>query len=381
MSNSAAIYPAAAFRLECERSNEPLNDSELDAMCALLDTVFFASMAHEEGEATAVAVVVEDDEVPLEQQHGDSFGTPAWFVQRFSPLEANALELKKLARGVRYGRDALVATRAGDGWVLTGTARRAPGAFFERSICICAPRPGVVTIEGIGGQRFRYEAGQLRELEISAFDPLAWTGILANCLAALRVPSSARWDITELLREARMSGCGAMVVFEAPNARGTGATRVTFERPTRLAKLRADADTTLMRLMVGNEEYREEARDELQSNAEERQALVETFGRFAAIDGALVIKPGFVLVGAGAIVRAEATPKDPMPVPLLCRGVYATGAVEDPLRGGSRHRSAAEYAWVNKGSVVFCISADGPLTAFVRHEDQLLKWNLWLREF
>lgn len=380
MNRQVSQYPAEALRQSLEENNEPLAEEDLDRLCELLEFVFFASLQHEEGAATPLAVLVEA-ETKLERIQADSFGSPAWLVQRVRPVTVTPEALKKLARGVKYGRDALIASWTEQGWMLTGTARRASGAPFEVGISICAPRPGVLSIEGTSRQSFRYEAGQLLESELSVTDAWGSAGLLAEALNALGVPSSSRWELTALLREARHTECGAMFVFETGTPRGTGEPKVVFANRGRLPELLKKREAAWPLLIAGTPETQASARDELRDIDEERTSIVETVGRFAAIDGAVIVKPGFEIYGAGAIVKGDFTGGAAMPVPLRCRGAFANGAIPEPLTGGARHRSAADYTWANEGSVVFCISADGPVTAFLRRGEALLKWHLWLREF
>lgn len=382
MSEFDLKYPGEALRHELLKTRPLAQSEEVAALVSIVDVVFFASMAHEEGSTTPLSVVL--DGKPRIEDQVDDLGELAWTVSRIIEQPATPLALKRIARGIVYGRDALVLNRVSDEWKISGFARRVPETSDGGELlCISAPRPGVVVIEGVADQRFRYEGGSMREADIALLGESKRWGIDGHVDVALKRlwnDVDYKWELATLLRHARASGCGAMFVFQTENSKGDATPTLTFEEPASVAHAKRDLNKLYQRLLSVDDEERSDIREDIARIQTERIALVEMIGRLAAIDGAVVIRPGFEVLGAGAVINAPISDSDPMPVPRRCRTAHSTNTSPEPLSGGSRQKSAAKYAWANRGCVIFCVSSDGPITAFLRRENELLMWSVWVRE-
>lgn len=107
-----------------------------------------------------------------------------------------------------------------------------------------------------------------------------------------------------------------------------------------------------------------------------RKAIVERIkflAQLGTIDGAVILTTELNLICFGSMLAAP-----PWPGPIITGpDGFGEGGGEklDPSRLGTRHNSAMAFAGASDDSLVFVISQDGPVRAFVLGEDQtLLYW-------
>jgi hypothetical protein len=384
-------YPRSVFaRLPGLREEPPaVRDIVLD----ILDAVFFASMMPEEGELVPIGVVVDLDDRLEETRNGDASADPyadqrAWFVWRIDPLPLSPRTLKRLAHGVQYGRDLVVVTKRESGLVITGVARRRTFTDGGEVLRIAAPRPGVLVLEGKNRQLgARYEAGRELPNDIEVFEE---EGPVLEALRACQLGPYC-WTLAEVLRHARSSRDGAMFLcLPTPSARELHGTltyrfldpsvverlttqqRSLFFQGVALAKVdgRVDAEDVEKHAVLEND---------IELNRASLDAIIEMVGRLAANDGAVVIEPGFQVVGAGCILETMEGGQGP-PRLKVCRDALGKDAVERAPSGGARHTAGYRFAWSTPGAVVFIVSSDGPVTCALRRGDELLTWAVRLSE-
>lgn len=103
---------------------------------------------------------------------------------------------------------------------------------------------------------------------------------------------------------------------------------------------------------------------------------VEQVARLSAMDGAVIINPGFEVIGAGYVVP---TGTGAMPPVIKATDLMGSGTAK--FEGsGARHAAGIPFADLIPGSVVFVVSADGPVTCITRHEAALTAWSVWVPE-
>jgi len=385
-------YPRAVFaRLPGLRGEPP---AVRDAILDILDAVFFASMMPEEGEVVPVGVVVDLDDRLEEVLNGDvTTASPyldnrAWFVWRIDAISLSPSALKKMAHGVQYGRDLVVVTRRESRLVITGIARRRTFTDGGEVLRIAAPRPGVLLLEGKHRQLVvRYEAGRELPNDVEVFEE---EGPVLEALRACKLDEHC-WMLAEVLRHARASHAGAMFLcIPTPSASELHG-RLTYrfpdpsivERLTRQRRIlmfqgiakakvdgRVDAEDVEKHAVLDND---------IEMNSASLDATVEILGRLAANDGAVVIEPGFHIVGAGFILATKEGGGD-SPRIVQCHDAFGRLAVERTPSGGARHAAGFRFAWSTPGSVVFVVSADGPVTCVLRRGEELLTWSVRLSE-
>jgi hypothetical protein len=101
---------------------------------------------------------------------------------------------------------------------------------------------------------------------------------------------------------------------------------------------------------------------------------LQTLAQLSAVDGALILTNELGLVTFGAILQA---PKWSGATLIGPDGFGATSGEQFPAqRYGTRHNSAINFAAECEGSIVFVISQDGPIRAFVRSSEKtVLCWS------
>lgn len=384
----APEYPRAVFeRMQLLRDVEP---KSRESFLRIIDTVFFASMMHEEGEPVPIAVVV-DPNHQLEEVVDDSpygGGERAWFVWRLAKREFNPKSLKKFAHGIEYGRDLAVVTVRDGVPVITGIARRQPFTNGGKVVRVAAPRPGVLVLEGQDRQLgVRYEAGHEMPADVEVFqEPGPVLEGLQRCGLADRA-----WALAETIRHARASHAGAMFLcLPEPDPRFDPEYR--FVDSSVMKRLDEQARSLGLRRVAlahlgGNASPDDadedaEVRSELEQIHASSTAAVEMLGRLAANDGAVIIEPGFNVAGAGFIVKDIRPPegRTDFSTPRDCRNAMGTEYVDLVQSGGARHAAGLRFAWAVPGSVVFIVSADGPVRCATRCDDNLWTWPVRVPE-
>lgn len=350
--------------------SEPLLSNYLE----IADVVFFASTMLEEGAAVPIGVVVEPDERLERVYELDPEDSPpelAWSVTRLSPRPLEPVSLKKLARGTSYGTDLILIDEARGTPKIAGLARKRGTNDGGNVLRISAPRPGVLVLEGGANALWTYEGGQLR----SDQEVLSDAGPVRD---ALRECGVTAWkELGELLRLARGTGCGAMFAFlrrPAPKAM-KDEIRVRLDEPDLLARLQSS-----QQLRVGGRPGSQPESARAQQQRRELRAraitLVQQLGRLSAIDGAVLINPGFEVLGAGFVI-----PTGTGPCPPAVRALDVSGSPVEKFEGrGARHAAGLRFAAKNKGSVVFVVSADGPVTCITKLETGLTAWSVRVPE-
>jgi hypothetical protein len=377
-------YPREAF---AEVMREMPAD-EVAPILEALEAVFFASMLPEERATVRIGVVLElhgkleDIRAYHEWRDRDE---RAWFVVRMAPQALSPQTLNQLAYGLAYGRDLVVVSSSDQGLVITGIARRS--AFTDGGLVlrIAAPRPGALVLEG--GKRqlgVRYEGGQVFPTDVDVFSS---DGPALAALTACGMKGYLR-TLSEILRHARASASGALFlcVPEITGVPNQAKTPYTFQLPFLLKQLKEAERLVDQRRseIKSSEEEKATSSRSAQLDFEEgtirahSTAFVEMIGTIAAVDGAVVLGPECQVLNAGFIV-GDMSSERPQFID-WCHDIRGERIERRPQAGGARHATGFGVAWGVAGSVVFIVSADGPVTCALRLDDRLLAWSVHLLE-
>lgn len=379
-------YPREALRDDPGFRNLP--EAASSAYLDIIDAVFFASTLVEEGEHVPLSVVVDlgglEDEVDGDPMIPNDQRGVAWSVTRFNPaVELTPKQLKKLARATEYGRDQIVVGPQADKLVISGIARRNRSSDGGHALRVAAPRSGVLVLEGLNRFLLHYEAGELTR---NVFDVVWNEGPVRSSLEACHADLSS---VAELLRLARATGCGAMFLF----LRSADDRPVSSESDYRLAK--TDIISSALKMMpsifekvavsipADDDEATSEQRErEREVDWEEEQAKdaiargLEQVARLSAVDGAVVINPGFEIIRAAYIVPTgvESTP------PVAKATTIDASGTSKFEGGGARHTAGIQFAAQHPGAVVFVVSADGPVTCITKLPSGVTAWSVHVAE-
>jgi len=396
------LYPREMMKEILEEKRIALVDGARETLFELVDTVFFASLMLEEGEAVRIAVVHDEGgasslETITDSEPVDWGGEPAplaWDVTRIERHPFEPRVLGKLSRGLKYGTHLLVVGgRSPTLWV-DGIARRAPRTNGGRVTRIAAPRPGVLAFEEEDRELFRFDAG---ERVSPAVDVLSDMCPVRSAVATIigQVGKKAGffppgWALMRLLRQMRATGAGAILamlphvpddrVLNAVNYRRTDAEilerRILASREGLMAWVNSriaihDKDE------VSAEQARrvETTRDQQRMADEALDHAIEDVAQLSAIDGAVLVGPRFAVYGGGYLIpSATEVPAvralDPAMVDL---GPFGR-------RHGARHQAAFSFAYNNPAGVAFVVSEDGPVSCALRVGERVVVWPVHVSE-
>ena len=402
-------YPREAIRewLASGRGRYFANANDLKDLEDLVDAMFFASLATEEGNHVQLQVVFGSEGVEKVRRAVDTSrwaganGEPpelAWHVLEFHKRRNLTVEaLTKLAVGIDARSSAIMVCRESAQGTLTisGIARRNTRTNGGELIIISSSAPGSLSLFFNGLELFRYGQGRLSEPParvIGKQGPVRTA--LEACVTGLTVRRKLGFgsalDIVENAVCDILSGLGAggrggllallpraHTEFEHDHAKfavkdsGLLVERIqaVFEAETRLwnASFSGEEDEEAA-------EEREYAREQLQRAREEATATGVELGRLGGVDNALLIAKDFIVVGAGYPILSECSPDV-----FLAADTLGEHRDKYPLElHGSRHRAAACFANDNPGALAFVVSADGPIKCFLRYNDQVVLWAIRL---
>jgi hypothetical protein len=112
-----------------------------------------------------------------------------------------------------------------------------------------------------------------------------------------------------------------------------------------------------------NMSFSHQAELELSNRRAKESRLLESIGYLSAIDGAVIVSDDLSIRGFGAKITCEAKPTQ---IEVLEFPDYEARPARLKDLGGTRHQSAARYAWLHDQAVVLTVSQDG-LASIFRH--------------
>ncbi len=380
----------------------------------LASILFFASLATEEKTPTRVSILLSPDGVRPEDildtdpyQDQELGPEHAWRVIAIEPRPLDVHNLVKAAPLAEFGRSVVVVENQVGELQITGVARRNRRTDGGECLVLSAPSPGVVEITYQSIEIFRYERG----VTTPCLPPiLEKTGLARSAIMKLGEPLTKRLKLpivnslytrtaNSLIKLISSIQHGGLVLFLNGPLRLDDAGRVKLKLKDTglLAEAMVNDNTSwglhFSSVLVGamrsvNQEPTlhtdtdSESSLTLGAKAKLREASLELddilidIARFSAVDNALLIGPGFEVIGAQFEVPSENAPMVYMATDL--QGTRGKGY--DLRRHGSRHRAAACFAFRYPGSLAVAISADGPIRCFLKRaqDEFVLMWELRL---
>lgn len=168
MGDPTLKYPRDALRdWWQEYMGHPPPEGGFGHLGNLIDTLFFASLAREEGHPALARIVYHDDGVQgLERtrEHADFDSSQgpalAWTVIPFHPIRLTVNALVKLTPAAHVERTAIIVGPHDGQLHILGLARRSKSTDGGDVWVFSAPEPGFIVVHRAGGEIFRYERGQ-----------------------------------------------------------------------------------------------------------------------------------------------------------------------------------------------------------------------------
>ncbi|WP_158623807.1 putative sensor domain DACNV-containing protein [Corallococcus llansteffanensis] len=432
-------YPGEALRSWLRQfAKTPVAEPTLRLLVVLADTVFFASLGREEGEATRVRIAYHAQGLPGLQAvretvfiGGARGQRQAWETLPLEPKSSitdfSVEALVKLAPAAHLPRTAVVVGPRDGKLRIQGLARRVEYTEFhaegeEDVFILHAPEPGHLVVSTQGREVFRYEQGApvppgrrvaLHDLLFHE-DSAVRSALLEQCATLVEslpkvqplMGGNREWYVSNavqgLIRKMGTLHHGGLIAFlpkqhdmERFRTRGKYSLppeqgSLLRERLKRFVQARADLINGAWRAEAGRAAGAEAPEDpELKKAAAEHddkvtesdfQALVESIGQFTAVDNALVLGPELEVLCAGYQI---AIPRSGPPQVFEARTLQGRPGPHYPIsQHGSRHRAAAVFANQHSGAIVFVASQDGPVRCLHRPpgKKKVLLWSLLLTE-
>lgn len=360
----------------------------------LVEVMFFASMATEEGRVSPVGVVLAENLQP--------FGatSPAWDLVRFaSPVSFEVAQVVKLASACAWPGAFLVVVPRNGTLEIVGIATPHSRSllFGDQLVRVLARRPGVVAVRRGENEIVRYEQGALRVpmwLPIKArhrpqMSSIQRTVMHSHADRAIDV-TAYLMRIEERMAELGHGGILAILAPSEPLKPPSITAPKKLKPPLNLGSAildmyeahMVDNDNDQRRLSLsGNTpvarpptdtEARAKARASKATEVVER--MLEQISRLTTVDGAVVMSHSLEVLAFGAKLSSSNAP-----IPKVYAATPGPRFDEEwPLNThGTRHRAAAAFAAGNRGRLAFIVSQDGGSATFQLIDSKLVYWPRW----
>jgi hypothetical protein len=381
------------------RSNKPI-PSEQD-LAILLDTMFRASLLHEEGKpvSTSVTWVSRSD---FENYEIGRMRESRLTLEFDEPIDFEAHNLAKLS-GIVNGKTGtlLVCRRESSAhiWGIcyfmreTGSIGEIPAIAME--VRHFSPDYPTVTVTGVGSMQITRGGTVVGWVEGGEFLQAQPTVLTSHMLGqylyrliGIEVDLSSRsFKSPEDADAARTFFDCVEFIIEVLSQRRTGAT-VIIVPPRQRDHALAETDTAwkvhgsleIDRLQSARLVYLKQAQERKcnfgalfrlkidQALRHRLRSLVD----LAGIDGAVLLLPSFEVIGFGMKLKSPKWGKDVQHGPVA---QFVDNQKLDFLRLGTRHNAALNFVGSIEGAVAFIASSDGPIRALVRStEEKIWYW-------
>jgi hypothetical protein len=327
-------------------------DPDLQAIEALIDTAFWASLRREEGSEPKISLALvspEQTELPL----------------RFrEPLDLNPSALAKLAPAVERAGIHLGAWPEEGALRVWGTTRSLPAHCFVIEVVAS----GLLVIKERSESFGKFvnvavlEGDQVKFVDASAAGgpacPPVLRSLLGFDLSTLGIPAGVMVQLAASMRAHRRGGA----LLRVPA--GTEAWRESIVGPVPYALTPPYGELADLVRRYPEEGDGHEWQDELRH-------VVDAIAGLTAVDGATVIDDAYDVLAFGAKIRSRAggVPMERVVVTEPIEG--NEGFHAEPARlGGTRHLSAAQFVHDQRDATAFVASQDGRFTIFLWSESE-----------
>ena len=317
----------------------------VDAIQLMLSTAFWASLRQEEGRTPRIslAYVARDGDTAMN------------FAR---PLQFTAENLARIAPAVeRPGIHLAVSDEEGELRVW-GVTRRIPSGSFVVEVI----RPGLLVVKRRRGDAGKYtnvmvlESDELRLINSErAIDASAHQTVASLLGTEARFWSEETNISIRLATSMRMTGHGGTLLVVPPHS--------TTWKTSMVLPLMYEAVPPYREITTLMEDECEDISDEL-LRRERLQRAIDTVAGLTAVDGATVIDQEFRLLAFGAKIRRRREEAVENVLYLDLASDAAPIVVNASELGGTRHFSAAQFAYDQRDSVALVASQDGRFTVF-----------------
>ncbi|CAN92822.1 MULTISPECIES: putative sensor domain DACNV-containing protein [Sorangium] len=352
----------------------------------LIETLFFASMATEEGRLNPIGVVFAERLAEFES------GEPAWDLVRFgSPVAFDAEHLANLGPASAWPRAFLAVVPLDGSLAVAGIAvpHGRPSFALDQLVRVVAPKPGVVAVYRGEWEVVRYERGAVRTWmpkNRPLLDSIERTVARDQASALAR---NVRGYLLRIVEGMVELGRGGLLVVLGP---GEGLPQLFGEEGNQLdteVKRLAPAlclGSAILDLAGAHETHlpdgpcppsrgRPAPRDSEHAlqRSERVSRLLELIVRLTTVDGAVVMSHALDVLAFGA--------KLPPPRAIISEVFAATpdqrmdASLSLDARG-TRHRAAAAFVAGYPERIAFIVSQDGNAATFQEIEGKVVYWPL-----
>lgn len=367
--------------------------SEKD-LAVLLDTVFMASLLHEEGKpvSTSVTWVSQTD---FENHEIGRMRESRLTLEFGEPIAFEAHNLAKLSGIVNGKTGTLLACPMESSayiWGVcyfmggTGSIGEIPAMAME--VRHFSPDYPTVTITGVGSMQITRSGTVIGRVEggkfLQAQATILTSFMLGQCLYRLigiDVDLTSRKFKRDEDADAVRSFFDCVdFILEILSQRRTGAT-VIFVPPSQRERALAETDTAwkvhgsleIDRLQLARLKFQKQAQEGKNTSGllfrlKIDQALrhrLRSVVDLAAIDGAVLLSPSFEVIGFGMKLESPKWEKDVQHGPVV-QPIDIEKEQLDFSRLGTRHNSALNFVGSIEGAIALVASSDGPIRALVR---------------
>jgi HAMP domain-containing protein len=343
----------------------------------LVETMFFASMATEEGRIEPVGIVFAESV--------DAFTSTQslWDIITIrSPLRFTAREVTKLASICDFKRSFLAVVLQADDLKIVGIATPHSRTILPRDglIRVLAPRPGTIVLYRGGWEFVRYERGFIRQSPPNYLTSKAAQKTINSIAQAVfglfRANDELFQELSRIVAEVSHVGHGGIIAVlgptDAPEPLLQEACALSAPIPLGEAlRVYQELRRASMHTDPTQETLEDKERVEKASNrlGRLRQQLV----RLTSVDGAVLLSHSLDVLAFGVKLAIEHAPS---------LEVFSANNLGEPgdrwsldLRG-TRHRAAAAFAKTHPNGFAFIVSQDGDAALFQSCESKVVHWPL-----
>lgn len=381
------------------RAEKPIPNEQDIAI--LLDTMFKASLLHEEGKpvSTSVTWVSRND---FESHEIGRMRESHLTLEFDAPIDFEAHNLAKLSGIVNGKTSTLLVCRIGSNayiWGIcyfmgrTGSIGEIPAGPME--VRHFSPDYPTITSTGVGSMQIsrsgsvigRFEGGKFLRAQATVFHSLMLGQYLYRLIDIDVDLLSRKFKNNEDADAATSFFNCVDFIIEVLSQRRTGAT-VIFVPPNLRERALGETDTAWKAHGSLEIDQLQRARQNWQKEAEKSKDMTGVLFRLkidqalryrlrslvdlAGIDGAVLLTPSFEVIGFGIKLKSPKWERDVQHGPLV--QPVETQQL-DFSRLGTRHNSALNFVGSIEGSIAFVASSDGPIRALVKStEEKIWYW-------